>query len=647
MLFVSEDINIYPYLSNKGCIDPCTHLYLKKSYYAYFKVISGCACEITLSPAQKGIKIEKRKFQLYSGENTIRVPFQLTEKFKAWSISEDGRESQRFDLFKINKSVPVLLKTSLEILENTEFHLVIRSQEEIFSELCNSVKNFRKKNRPHICALYGESGVGKSYIVHEFLAQQLVRGEHQYYYNFSEDAIDNAKRILQLAFYLVFPYVDPNEIDSEYLNEINKHVVITRELIELVACQNNPSKLEMKFEEHYKNRGHILPSQCELNPRYIFIDNTQNLNTATWNFLSSLIYESFEKQYPFFFLLIGQTYMLESDAYCILEQRYPMVKYECSLENMDVIENIRLFTSFDLTQCSEVIRDYFPNIIVLHSFLCFIQESDKSELCDLNDFLTLYIAFMNGNMSEMLIRDQFAKIMSNETMKGLCFSVYTAPNGIAVEGYDKTLVSTLLTSGLVKLDNQNRMVPFHDIYEEIFRRIYRISKRKLGLPYSDELDEARDTILFPESEDDIVSAARRITELRKSGHFYSVCYILNGYFEQNHFAKKLEQSPRSDIYYQMYFDYAYAAVNCSHMKNGYDYFEIIYTKIKDKTSIPMRLLKLELLPELINSNYNIFYYKKAMSQYQNFQEAMNILVRTGQLSPHREENEMYVLCENG
>lgn len=646
MLFVSEDISIYPCLSSKGFVDPCTHLYLKKTYQAYFKVISGAACEISLSPAQRGVKIEKKKFSLSSGENVVCVPFQLTEKFQAWSIAEDGRESQRFDLFQINKSLPVLLKTSLEILQNKEFRLVVHSQEEILSDLCSTIKVFRRRNKPQIFIIHGESGVGKSYIVHQFLSQQSMRGEHQYYYNFSEDAVENAKRLLQLAFYLVFPYVDPNDIDSEYLDEISKHVAVTQDLVKLAACQDDPLQLDTKFEEHYKKRGHILPSQCELNSRYIFIDNIQNLNAAAWRFLLSLIHESFEKNCPFFFLLIGQTYVLESDAYRSLEQRYPMTKYECYLNNTDVIENIRLITSFDLTNCSEVLRDYFPNLIVLHSFLCFIQECDKSELKDLNDFLTLYIAFMNGNMSETLILAQFASMMSNETMKNLCFSVYTAPNGIAVEGHDKAMVSAILASGLVKLDSQNRLVPFHDIYERIFRRAYQISKRKLGLAYSDELDETRDTVLFPLSEEDVILAAKRITKLRKSGHFYSVFYILDGYFEQPHLTGKLKRSPYSDTYYQMYFDYAYAAVNCSHTQTGYDYFEMIYAEIKNKTSTPMRLLKLDLLSELMNSNYNIFRYKKAMDCYRQFQAAMGILIRTGQLSPCREENEMYVLCEN-
>lgn len=646
MLFVSEDISIYPYLSNKGFVDPCTHLYRKKTYQAYFKVISGAACEISLSPAQRGIKLEKKKFSLSSGENVMCVPFHLTEKFQAWSISEDGRESQRFDLFRINKNLPVLLKTSLEILQNTEFRLVVHSQEEILSELCSTMKTFRRRNKPQIVIIHGESGVGKSYIVHQFLAQRSMHGEHRYYYNFSEDAAENAKRLLQLAFYMVFPYVDPNDIDSEYLDEISKHMAVTQDLIKLAACQEEPLQLDAKFKEHYNKRGHILPNQCELNARYIFIDNIQNLNAAAWGFLLSLIHESFEKNCPFFFLLIGQTYVLESDTCRTLDQRYPVAKYECCLDNADVIENIRLITSFDLTNCSEVLRDYFPNLIVLHSFLCFIQENDKSELRDLNDFLTLYIAFMNGNMSETLVLAQFANIMSNEAMKNLCYSVYTAPNGIAVEGYDKTTVSAMLTSGLVKFDSQNRMVPFHDIYEGIFRRAYQISKRELGLAYADELDETRDTVFFPTSKEDMLFAAKRITKLRKSGHFYSVCYILNGYFEQAHLAGKLKRSPHSDIYYQMYFDYAYSVVNCSHTQIGYDYFEKLYAEIRNKTSVPMRLLKLDLLSELVNSNYNVFRYKEAMNYYRQFQSATGILIRTGRLSPCREENEMYVLCEN-
>lgn len=646
-LFVSEDISVYPYLSDQGYIESCAHVYLGKTYQAYFKVISGAAREVTLSPAREGVQIEDEKKSLSQGENVLYVPFHLTEKFQVRQICEDGRESRPLDLFFINGSHPVLLKSALEVLQSTDLKLKIQSQEESLLALSEDTEAFPEHCGPKISILHGTSGIGKTYMIHRLMASSSLRNEYRYYYNFSEDAVENAKRLLHLVFFLLFPYVNPEEIDAAYLREIGEQVTVAPDLFRLAEYTNNPARLEEAFRQYCGRRGNVFPVSCEWKPRYAFLDNSQNLNSTAWQFLLSILRESKEKKCQFFFLFAGQNYMLESDSIRGMRQSYLVELYHCEMTTADILSNIRDITTFDLSSYTEVLADYFPNLIVLISFLQYIHTSGVSELEDLGGFLALYISFVNGNMSEALVQDQFANIMADPDLKKLCFSIYTAPNGIEAGKDNTSQVFALLRSGLVKLNAQNRLVPFHDIYEGIFRRVYHISKRELGLAYTDELDEARDHVLFPETVKDFARVAARVTELRRAGHFYSVCYILDSYFDQcSPDQNALKNSPAADVYYRLYFDYAYAAVNCSHRQTGYDYFEKIYGEIKDKTSTALRLLKLEVLFELVNSYYNIFHFREAMHNYRLFQETIAILVRIKQLPPDLLKNEMYILCEN-
>lgn len=646
LLFVSEDISVYPYPTSKYYVEPCTHLYIGKQYSAYFKVISNTECDVSIYSARKGIKFKPKQIHLCCGETIVQLQFMLTDKFDAWVIQNDGRQSQRLDFFTINRNCPILLKKSFEVLKRSEIQLKIDSQDKILSYLRRDSRAFSKSAKMKISVLCGASGTGKSYVVQKFMLSRSVRNEQHYYHNFSGDMYENGKRLLKVVLYILFPYVDPTAINKEYLYEIRNHIAIPESLLTLVDVQDIPDEFAECLDNFCKRKSQVLPENCDINPRYIFLDNVQNLNDTLWSFLLSIIHECTGKNCPVYFLLIGQTYFTESDAFQKLMQKHPIDIYECILEPIDVIKNIYLATSFDMTNYTEVIEDYFPNLIVLISFLKFVKLSPVLELGNINDFINLYLAFINGNMSEALVLDQFKNIMNDEEQKKLCFSVYTSPNGICVGENNFTDAYSLLQTGIVKFNEENKLVPFHDIYEGIFRKAYNISKRSLGIPYTDMLDEIRDTVLFPIGFSKVEDAAKEITSLRKSGQFHSVCYILDGYFDKTNSTLAFSSPQNAEIYYQMFFDYAYSTVNCSHKHIGYSYFEQIYSGIEHKTSTTMRLLKLDLLFELMNSNYNIFHFKEAMQKYRQFQEDIELLIRTMQIPPYKEKNEQYILCEN-
>lgn len=648
-LFASEDIDVYPYPSTQGEAEKCTSLYMQKTYQAYFKLVSDHPRHIQLKPAQKGIKILSPAIDVPKGESPVRVLFCLTEKFCPYCEKEDGTQKNDLSFFKLENGRRVLLAEPLDILENTELRLSVQAQKEIETELCNACIAFCKRPQTKISFLYGASGIGKTYIIQRIMDNPCLRNRLVFYHNFSEDHLENAAYMLLMVFFAIFPYLNPTDIEPDYLEQINKNAEISPWLIQFAQFREQPAVLEQKFQAYCDARGTIFPNLCEYNPRFIFLDNIQNLDQVSCSFLLSLLREIWNKKYPFFWLLSGQNHVLESDFYLNMRQMCPVQEYESVLDDADIISNIKAFTSFSLEGYGGVVEEYFPNLIILINFLKYVQLHPAEELDSLGSFLLIYAGFINGNMGEELVLESFSNTLANQALSSLCKAVYMTQNGISVTKDDSRAARALLQTGLVKLDQRNRLIPFHDIYVGIFRRAYQISKRELNEAYVGELDELRDRILFPASPDDIVALANRITALRHAGRFRSVCYILGSYFEhpRSNTSVGLLKTPYHEaVYYQLYFDYAYATVNSSRSHIGYDCFETIYREIKNKTSKKIRLLKLEVLFELMNSDYNILRFSNAMERYTQFQKTLSQLIRWGIVLPPRSENEMYVLCEN-
>ncbi|MDR2162792.1 MAG: ATP-binding protein [Clostridiales Family XIII bacterium] len=647
-LSVSEDISVYPYQSNEnGYAEECKILYFEKLYRAYLKLLSPVKQTISFEAKYDGIELMTESLDLEPRENAVNIVFRFTDCFQGINVGNDGRKYCRLDLFKIlhNSSViEVLLKKKIELQNSADFHIEIQSQAEILSELNDIAECFRQEQRLRFATIYGKSGTGKTYLVNRFMQSSSITNETIFYHNFSGDHVENAKKICDLIFFLLLPYVNPDEIDSSYIKKIRKNIgrrVITKNFMKLVSLRGYPEKSEEFFSHITRKRADILPQQCDLNSRYLFLDNFQNLNPAVLSFLLFLFRELQRKNCPIFFLFAGQDYILDSDFYRNLKSKFEINEFECRVETSDIASVLQNTRSLKLEIPHLVLGDYFPNIIMLIEFLRYIINFDSID--NLDDFIKLYGPFVNGNMGEELVLEQFKNLMNGEREK-LLHAIYTNPNGVPIE--DNNDASELLNTGLVKLNEQNQLIPFHDIYKDIFRKTHRISKKALGLDYVDEVDKAREKFLLDNSLDELLQAAKRISKLREDERFYVVCHILDGYFQGAHSTSILKNANNGEVYYQLYFDYAYAAVNCSHRYIGYDCFEKIYNEIKDYNSPKMRFLQLDLLLELMNSNYNMFRYSKAMKYYRQFQKVFRLQRIFGTISSMEKEYEIPFICEN-
>lgn len=647
-LFVSEEASLYPYAGQRNYHERCNYVYLNREYSVYFKVVSPVKQTISIEPSRAGIHLEARELHLEIGENSLCVGIKLGDNYDPFQISADGRQSRHLDLMKLNHSTILLLHKPINVLKRPEFQLEIQSQKDSINSLAKQLDQFKCTGNMTLSVVHGESGTGKSFIVHKLLQSHSIRNEYVFHCCFSEDHLENCKLLLQMACFLVYPYMVYEEIDATYLRKIGQTSDVPKSLIKLVSHRNNLAALEKELMRYCEGRNSLLQPQGEMNLRFLFLDNVQKLDKNSGKFLYSIMHELYQKNYPCFFVLAGQSYFLESSFYLELKQKLPINTYPCVLEEQDVLENIYKLIPRKIDLSSRILISYFPNLVILLEFFKFVQLNTNSAITSLNDFLICYYTFVNSDLGEALILEQFSNVNVNEEMRNLCMAVYTSPNGISIPENNAT-VNSLLQTGLVKLDEKNLLVPFHDIYVGIYRKANRISKHSLGIPYIDDLDKARDTVLFSSSPEELAEIADRITKMRKDGKFHSVYYILDSFFQDAQSSaaiSMLKSREEGATYYQMYFDYAYAAINCSRRYTGYDYFEKMYNEIKACTSTKMRLLKLELLFELMNSNYNISHYKQAMQNYNAFQTLIRILARSGSIDSNKTKCTMYVMCES-
>ena len=647
-LFVSEEASLYPYAGQRNYQERCNYVYPNRKYSAYFKVVSPVEQTVAIEPSRAGIHLEANELHLEIGENSLCIGIELEDNYNPIQISADGRQAHHLDLMKLDHSTMLLLHKPINVLKRAEFQLDIQSQEDACNSLSKQLNHFKSTGNMTVSVIHGESGTGKTHVIQKLLQSQCIRNEYVFHSCFSEDHLENCKLLLQMACFIVFPYMAYEEIDAAYLRKIGQTSVVPTSLIKLVSHRNNLEALEKEIIRYCERRNNLLLPHSEMNLHFFFLDNIQKLDETSGKFLFAIMHELYQKDCPCSFIIAGQSYFLESTLYLRLRQTLPIKEYPCSLEEHDVLSNIYKLIPRKVDLSSRILISYFPNIVILLEFFKFVLLNTSSTIASLNDFLLCYYTFVNTDLGEALILEQFSNVNANEEMRNLCLTVYTSPNGIDIPE-KHSAVNCLLQTGLVKLDENNRLIPFHDIYVGIYRKANRISKHSLGIPYIDDLDKARDTVLFSSSAEELVEIADRVTKMRKNGKFYSVYYILDSFFQDTQSSPAisvLKSRDEGSTYYQMYFDYAYAAINCSRRYTGYDYFEKIYEEIKACTSTKMRLLKLELLFELMNSNYNVSHYKQAMQNYNEFQALMGVLIRSGSIDSKKTKCTIYVMCES-
>lgn len=635
-LFVSEEISIYTPSNSMGTIEDLSHIVSNKVYVAYFKIISGCTQTIKITSAQRGLKrLAPIRFALHPGENILSVSFIIKDNyFKNLKKTYDGITMPNLCLFKVNSKIDVMAGRYITIRHNENCQLHIESQEDFRSEFL-SVK---PKQEASFWFVSGVSGMGKTTIIERCIEESDHKFGNNYYLKFNSKKQHNLTGIIYSILFLLFPYICPEEITVDYLNSIQIDHSLKNVLRMLIAQNSDIDDFEQCISDIIENEITIIPRNLAINPRILFFDDLHLIDDLSLTFLMYAFDQI--SRLPVFCILGGQPTFFEISAYKIVIKKPIFKIFSFELSSQDIIVNLNNLFQFSFDVGESLLEYFFPNIIVFNLYIKYIKDCGNS-MTNIDDFILSYIYFKKNYASSEYINSQFNTVFSKySSAANLCAKIYTCSSGVAVTPDQSSDIAILLNYQLVKYDDHNRLVPVHDIYLKHFRQMHRINTNTDNVLESLQNTLERTNILSVN--DDIY---RQVRELRCNEKFYSVNYILEGIFESPE-KKKYHRLWGDELYYLLYFEYAYAAINCNRHALGYDCLEKIYTGLQGASSEKLITLNIEVIFELINSYYQDGKYEQCRKYFQTFDNCIDMLIKRGAIDSDKMHHLYYVLSTN-
>ncbi len=635
-LFVSEEISIYSPSNNIGVTESLLNIVSNKVYLAYFKLTSDCSQTIKIRSAQKGVKrISPINVMVQPGENVICVHFIIENKFfESQCKTYDGLTVPNLRLFKVNNELDVMTRKNIKISNNECYQLHIQSQ-----------ADFRKKfhsQKPKQEAVFwfvsGMSGIGKTTVIEQCIQESRYKFGNNYYFKFTANKYDNLKGVVNVILFLFFPYVYLEEITFNYLNDMDIDNGLKILLINLINKKNSNIELEEYISKLIASNMQFIPPYIDINPRMFFLDDLDLIDNVSLEFLLN-IFEQIA-QFPVFFVLAGQPTFYEAKAYKDSTKKPMLINYNLELSSADIIRNLNEIFSYQFNIEDGLLNYFFPNLIVFNLYIKYVKDCGDT-ITDLDSFILNYIYFKKNYTSSQYINRQFNEIFEQfPSAAVLCSKIYNNPSGILVSSNYSREIAILFNYQLIKYDEKNMLVPIHDIYLKHFRQVHQIIMHT-----DNELSNLQDSLIGLDKllvNDDIY---KKIKTMRYNEKFYSINYILEGIYESP-YHEKYQRLWGDDLYYLMFFEYAYAAINCNRQVIGYDCLETIYAGIQGTSSERLMILNLEVIFELINSNYQDGQYQKCREYFDTFEKNINSLIKRGVISSNKMNCLYYVLCTN-
>ena len=629
-LFISEDISIYSSSNVMRDTEELYNIMTNRIYEAHFKVISNCNQIIKISTAQKGIKnLSESEVNIQTGENSLIIKFIIDNNFfKLKKHTYDGIEVNDLSFFKINKKLPVILKYPINIVKNSEYQLIINSQTNFKTDFTN----YKNNRNASYWLILGSSGCGKTVVVQSCVEQKQAKTGNYRYVKFVSNNVINNMEIINTIFYILFPYMYAEDITIEYLETFEIDSKLKSNLKYLIMNKNNEEALHSFYETLKKTNFSFFPDTISINPKVLIFDDLQQLNKYSFDWLINILTDT--QRFPITYLLIGQSYLLEKFNFNNIKLVFRNYSFELMTD--DIIKNIQQIFSFTFDIGESIIQYFFPNIIIFNIYINFVSEM-KGVIRDIDDFILTYTSFKRNYISDEFINRQFQYIQKNspDAWK-LCERIYSDITGIEPLIKDVKEIGILLQNGLIKYNENNYMIPFHEIYYKHFNRMNH-HLHCLENPL-DKLSYELENCKLPKYIEQYYS---EIHEMRCKEEFQSVNYILEGIFES-----PLTNSYRKlwgdELYYLLYYEYTYAAINCNYNIAGYEYLYTIYNGIKGSSSVRLNLLLLDIVFELLNSDYNQGNLTKCKEYYEEYKIFHSILAKKGVLDKYETKNLHFV-----
>lgn len=608
---IIQNIEFYSEISNKLTFkEPLKELETDNTYVGYFEVFSSKKQNFLLKikEKRKGIKILTGKHvSLEPGENPISFKLKIEKDYN--TILYEG------------KSIPVFVMGDIEIV-STQYITIIKNhhksmdlpcQEAIISQLSKDHNFFLHARSYCFSFINGLSGVGKSYILNRFISEYLTEKEDVFYSNLYDSPHANDEVLINLILFILFPYIEPSKIDGSYLSEIQEKY-ISRKLTDLVESKESYERMS---EEISKLDSHddIFVANIEINKRVVILDNLHKLNNAESSFLSVLLTNIASHNIPVFFIGSAQPdYFLRTS---FSSTRYHVQQYKCDISIHDLIHAL----SYDqkpfkyMNQNLALSLEF--NVIELFFLTQELLNTDKFP-SDFEDFIKFCKIFQASRVLEEFICKQFDSFMNSYPMcKKICNLIYWSSTPVDSDLLeDMEIVRLLIDSGLIHRNYESMLVPYHDIYRDIYRKHYPIDKHIIAYFGHDSAEYLHFSLKEETNLLVLNTLTEKIMKMVDDKYFHSVIYILHGIFEPE-LCNVLQRRWGEKIYYRLRFAYCLALKQQANGELGYKYLEDMKSEISILEDIDILKVLLEVYWELAISDYEKMEYQKSRVEIGN------------------------------
>ncbi len=607
-LFVIGDMEFYSIISqNLSFQEPIRLLQRGKRYCACFSVFCtrNRRIRVNLGRHIKGITFcSSRYFELNERENHLRVEFKIDLNY----TGGNGQNGNSGPVFQIGGR-EVVSKYIVEVAKD-EVIIELEVQQNILSDLKTQLKTFQAQNFSFCYCLQGNSGVGKSFILDQFVLSLETGKFPLFSLRISTSVADTNRMLLEMLLFIYFPYLAPETIDEEYLLNL-KGCYLSSLLKELVASKNSFDKLCAIFSSVQEDS--FFPTVMSINQRIVILDDLHKLGPPQKHFLIQLLLNALNRKIPLFFILCGQ-----SSFFCgefeILRQHAVLKEQECVLSSADILKSLPLIETEHCLIDPQFFSEIFPNLVELLSFRRYIATL-KEEINGPQSFILAGQSFFKSRISEQEIINQFSTVLAgNEELNELCNSIYWSEDGIPLPYRDFQSIrnaATLLSMKLVRYRENNYIVPYHDIYQRYYRHHFH-RPTLLHFVQLSSIQTLQETLDWQSDRGQLWNLVEQTEQMIKEHKFYSAHYLLEYSFTQGN-RDMLISRLGEQIYYKLYMCFAMATANVSVMQSGRE----IFKRIKEETWYSTDAVILEVCEdatwELVNSLYEWLEFDKSIS----------------------------------
>lgn len=547
----------------------------------------------------KGIKILRtKKFALQSGINNIQFYFTLKENYGYKSSKKKQEHKLLPEPAFLLGTLQVVSEGKVSINEQISVNYEIISQQKIQKDICNF---FIRSKGTNIYYLYGQSGVGKSYVLYNYMKLKDHTGCYYFYCEMSGSYQQDMKNLVDCINYIYFPYLPSDGITVEYLKNVKNSNYLPPFYLKIITARDDVTQLSKLFFKYITESITLFPLKLYINQRRIIVDSLHKTSDTILNVFYKIVAEQARLCAPFQIIFSGQ-WIQHTDIYMQMCAITNVREKELRITVDDCL-NLLPYQADD-AKLKEILEStpLFSNIIELLLYSVYLRDYHKV-IQSFDDFKVLYHLFFVNNMMDLYIKRLFDNALKNdEKAAQFCNQVYW--NTLGMPRTDTTEEHKLLCYHVVKLDaTAQRIIPYHDLYAKCYRKNY-VYNQLLKIPFIQLLEYGKYS--------DIKFVADKLHEQYKQKNYILVYYTLEPIFKDGSsiYRNKIDDT----TYFILFQDFASACAFCSIDFSGYKLFKKIYTETKKIYNPPsqIQLIHNAALWELTNSTFESLQYEQAL-----------------------------------